>query len=337
MAVPARQADGPAGKAAEITAESVKSRVAELFPPGATAPAVKPRLPAVVEVPTNELAWLSFVASGNVKRVKGELAGEEAAGFIFADLLGVELLKEEALPLGESVRKAHAAVKKREDALKSTARSKKGKLREKAAKNSGLAATLDSDVQAIDVALAASCATLRATPIEIANLPDRKSMIVEARARAAPKPAAREAPTAPHAAPPAELRCSRLRAIFERAQAGDPDMKRAVQSAFMCIRPSRCFSQMDTYFNEDLEIAEVRYKHALRRLKMQSAGEFCDWTERSEKRMIDVMLQCAAEGHPVGVATEYMRLHDLWIERPPTHPANQTCAACMYQKSCAAV
>eukprot|EP00966_Prymnesium_polylepis_P150023 3465824-Prymnesium_polylepis.1 len=39
---------------------------------------------------------------------------------------------------------------------------------------------------------------------------------------------------------------------------------------------------------------------------MQSPGEFCDWTEPSEKRMIDVMLQCAAEGHPVGVATEYM-------------------------------
>eukprot|EP00966_Prymnesium_polylepis_P300444 6943295-Prymnesium_polylepis.1 len=74
-------------------------------------------------------------------------------------------------------------------------------------------------------------------------------MIVEARAPVAPNPetpTAREAPMAPHATPPAELRCPRLRAIFERAQAGNFDLKHAIQSAFMCIRPSRCFSQMDT-------------------------------------------------------------------------------------------
>jgi len=50
-------------------------------------------------------------------------------------------------------------------------------------------------VQAIDVALAASCATLRATPIEIANLPDRKSMIFE---RRVPAPAPAPVPAAAH-------------------------------------------------------------------------------------------------------------------------------------------
>jgi hypothetical protein len=39
----------------KLTAELVAARASELFPPGATAPAVKPQLPALVQVPTNEL------------------------------------------------------------------------------------------------------------------------------------------------------------------------------------------------------------------------------------------------------------------------------------------
>ena len=113
--------------ASQLTAESVQLRTSELFPPGATAPAVKPRLPPVVEEPTNELARLVFDASGRVKRVKGLLAGEEASGYIIADHLGIELLKEEALTLGESVRKAAVAAKKKDDALNSTARAKKSR------------------------------------------------------------------------------------------------------------------------------------------------------------------------------------------------------------------
>ena len=38
----------------QLEEASVKLRAAELFPAGATVPAVKPRLPAVVEKPTNE-------------------------------------------------------------------------------------------------------------------------------------------------------------------------------------------------------------------------------------------------------------------------------------------
>ena len=44
----------------------------------------------------------------------------------------------------------------------------------------------------------------------------------------------------------------------------------------------------DTYFNEELEVAEVRYKHALRRLKRAFPGEFCDWTEQSATAMYTV-------------------------------------------------
>ena len=94
------QANGAADAATELTAESVKLRVAELFPAGATAPAVKPRLPPVAATPTGKLACLSFDAAKTVKLTRGKLAREEAASYILADLLGIELLPGEAMRLG---------------------------------------------------------------------------------------------------------------------------------------------------------------------------------------------------------------------------------------------
>ena len=97
-------------RVAQLNLAEVKLRAAELFPPGATVPAVKPRLPAVAQERTNELASVAFDASKGVELIRGVLAREEAAGHIAADLLGIELLKEEALRLGESVRMAALAV-----------------------------------------------------------------------------------------------------------------------------------------------------------------------------------------------------------------------------------
>ena len=88
-------------------------RTAELFPGGTTAPATKPRQPPIVEKPTSELASLAFAASKDVQLTRGKLAREEAAAFITADFLGIELLHEEALKLGESVRRAAQLVEDR--------------------------------------------------------------------------------------------------------------------------------------------------------------------------------------------------------------------------------
>ena len=55
----------------QLEQATVKLRAAELFPAGATVPAVKPRLPAVVEKPTNELATVAFAASKGVQLVRG--------------------------------------------------------------------------------------------------------------------------------------------------------------------------------------------------------------------------------------------------------------------------
>ena len=132
LAAADRAADGAAGTAAGLTADAVNQRAAELFPSGATMPAVKPALPPVLEKPTNELARLSFGAANSVSLVRGVLAREEAAAHILADHVGVELLREEALPLGEQVRKAAVAAKTKEEALKKAAASKRSDLRKKA-------------------------------------------------------------------------------------------------------------------------------------------------------------------------------------------------------------
>ena len=50
----------------QLELASVKLRAAELFPAGATVPAVKPRLPSVAKKPTNVLASVAFAASKSV-------------------------------------------------------------------------------------------------------------------------------------------------------------------------------------------------------------------------------------------------------------------------------
>ena len=45
-----------AGTAGELSPDSVRQRATELFPTGATVPAVRPRLPPTFETPTSELA-----------------------------------------------------------------------------------------------------------------------------------------------------------------------------------------------------------------------------------------------------------------------------------------
>ena len=118
--------DGPESMgqstAGQLTAGVVSERAAELFPSGTGVPAAKPRQPPVVETATNELTKLVFAASKKVMLIRGVLAREDVAGYLTADLLGIELVGEargpgrESLRIGESVRKAALAVEKGEQA-----------------------------------------------------------------------------------------------------------------------------------------------------------------------------------------------------------------------------
>ena len=185
--------------ASQLTAASVLKRTAELFPGGTTAPATKPRQPPIVEKPTSELASLAFAASKDVQLTRGKLAREEAAAFITADFLGIELLHEEALKLGESVRRAAQSVEDRVMAKEKAAAAKRSRLRSAAAKDAGRTARLDTELQQLETETAAACEEIRRKEIKLNGLPDRRSTIVEARAPSVPA-----LPTQPEAELPAQ-------------------------------------------------------------------------------------------------------------------------------------
>ena len=54
-------------------------------------------------------------------------------------------------------------------------------------------------------------------------------------------------------------------------------------------------------------MAQVRYKHALRRLKMAFPGELCDWTANSAERMVRFCGRAAQNGHPIPAAAAAAR------------------------------
>jgi hypothetical protein len=82
-----------------LAATTVNARAHELFPGDEALPAVKPALPAVAGKPTNDLAILSFDAAKKIKVIRGVRAREFVTGFLFGDLLGVEVLEAEHIRL----------------------------------------------------------------------------------------------------------------------------------------------------------------------------------------------------------------------------------------------
>ena len=282
-------------RVAQLDLAEVKLRAAELFPPGAAVPAVKPRLPAVAQERTNELASVAFDASKGVKLIRGVLAREEAAGHIAADLLGIELLKEEALRLGESVRKAALAFKDADTQLKNGTSALKSKLKQKAAKDPVVRARLDGDVQRLDSELAVARAELLQAEPTLNGLPPANSIVVERRAPPAPAPPVRPAP-APRPAP--RPMCERARDRLDMAQTEDGVLAIGTAYYLAKCKHERC----DSYYIEDIDMAEVKYKHALRRLKRDYPGEFCGLSESSWGEMVGWTVRMHALGLPIPAA-----------------------------------
>ena len=169
----------------QLTEAAVCQRAAELFPSDAAVPAVRPALPPVLETPTNELVGLAFAASKHVKLIRGQLAREEAAGYIAADLLGIELLQGEALRLGESVRRAALKLGESEVQVKKAATAKRSRLRAAAGKDAARAVELEAALKQLDRETLAACSELRQLPIELKGLPERKTQVAVPRL---PKP-----------------------------------------------------------------------------------------------------------------------------------------------------
>ena len=85
-----------------------------------------------------------------------------------------------------------------------------------------------------------------------------------------------------------------------------------IAAAYTVLAHTR--SGRDPHCNEELEVAEVRYKHALRRLKQTFPGEFCGWSERSSTEVIHWTLRFACIGHPIPAAEVAARRIGLDME-----------------------
>ena len=81
----------------------------------------------------------AFDASKKVAPIRGELSKAEVVAYLLADALGIEILKEEAMRLGENATKDAIAAKDGAQKLKNVVSAKKAKLRQKATKD----ATID--------------------------------------------------------------------------------------------------------------------------------------------------------------------------------------------------
>ena len=252
--------DKAVSTASQLTEAFVLKRTAELFPGGTTAPAAKPRWPPIVEKPTGQLATLAFAASKGVQLTRGKLAREEAAAYITADFLGIELLHEEALKLGESVRKAAQSVEDRVTAKQKAATAKRSRLRRDAAKDAGRAAHLDQELQQLETETEAACADIRRNEIKLNGLPDANTRIV---VHHVPEPE------------PVDRRQLALETML-----GSQVAMTAIDAADDCERAERDLLEAEwghcdefgepldkETIEEELELAHLRYKHALRRLK----------------------------------------------------------------------
>ena len=279
----------------KLTKEIATQRVAKLFPGDSSTPEVKPELPAVADKPTNELAILVFDASKKIKVIRGRRAREEVGGYLFGDLLGIEMLATEVLRLGENVRKAALAAKDAESAIKNGASAKKSQLKKKAEKIPELAARLQKDIDEIDAATATACAELLQTKITPAGLPDIKSIVVESRP---PKPASAPAPEPAEMSTESEM-CPRAIAMLNMIKSQEVAV--AITSAYIVWYHGQLGGK-DTDINEKLELAQVRYKHALRRLKEAYPGEFSDFSNDSYKEILFWTVRLQSIGRPVPAA-----------------------------------
>ena len=245
--------------ASQLTAAYVQERAAELFPGGTGVPAVKPRQPPDVEKSTAGLAKLVFAASKKVQIIRGVLAREDAAGYLAADLLGIELVGEargsgrESLKIGESVRKAALAAGNAEAAQRNAASAKRSRMRAAAAKDAVLAARLDSELAKLAADTEAAITELLAAEITLNGLPERNTVVAVKRRRVEPLV-------------PAGLPAARLQELINAHP-----KEAAIASGMAHVLEHRLndrflFEDESSFDDEEVAIRTVRYEYALRAL-----------------------------------------------------------------------
>ena len=96
--------------------------------------------------------------------------------------------------------------------------------------------------------------------------------------------------------------CPRGCAILDMATSEEVAI--AIFGAYNLFNQTRRSRGGEMYFNEKLELAQVRYKHALRRLKVAYPGEFCDFSEQSPWDMIGWTIALQSVGMTVPAAVD---------------------------------
>ena len=279
-----------------LTEDSVRQVATELFSDGSGVPAVPPPQSPLVEEASIELCMLCLHVSQYVQRVEGKLDGYNAVGYLVAYPLGRELLGwQEALKVGTSARGFAQRARERIEKKKKSISARKSKLRAKLDAGKLDAASFDAQAQALDDEFEAARAVIRQERVEVDGLPAANTTVVERRAPAAP----------PRTEPPHERMgaftadmCPRARAMLDMATS--QEAAAAIVAAFCVFALSR--GGRDPHFNEKLDIAQVRYRHALRRLQQEYPGEFCGFSQESAREMVDWAIRIESCGQQIPAA-----------------------------------
>ena len=98
--------------------------------------------------------------------------------------------------------------------------------------------------------------------------------------------------------------CPRARALLDTATS--LEASQAIVYSFYYLAHSR--SRLDPQRNEKLQWAQVRYRHALRRLKEAYPGEFCGLPQDAPRLLVDWAVSVEAMGEPLPLARRAARL-----------------------------
>ena len=214
-----------------------------------------------------------------------KLSQEEALGWLLAHACCRRLLVAEARKIGKVAGKQAGVAKQQRDAVRDAAKTKRSKARKRDA-------TVE-ELVAIDSAAEAERSAIFLNIFELAHMPAANTEIVESRPPKA-------APTTEHVCSEACSRdemCPRARAYVEAAMSDE--------AAVLIVAAFRVWALegdgRDPHFNEELQVAQLRYSHALRPFK-QEHTQFCGWSERSWLQVIDWTIRCAAAGFPIPAA-----------------------------------
>ena len=216
------------------------------------------------------------------ERADLKLSQEEALGWLLAYARGRRLLVEEARPIGKAAGEQATAAKKLLDAVRGAAKTKRSKARKREA--------TAEEIEAIDAAAAGERTAILEKVFYLKHMPAANSVIVEGRPRPQPEHVCSEACSG-------EELCPRARALIEAATSDEAAVM--IDTAYTVIKLSKRGG--DAHFNEKLELAQVRYGHALRRFKQQNP-EFCGWGSHPAELVVTWTVQFAAAGYPIPAA-----------------------------------